>query len=459
MGEVKSKSRPTLTTGPIAKTLFLFSLPILLGNVLQSLNGSINSIWVGKFLGEQALAATSNANIIFVFLLSSIFGIGMAATILIAQKVGAKNILEAKRVVGTSATFFLILSLVISLVGLLYSSLILEWMNTPYDAREMALAYTRIMFLSVPFMFGYNYIMSILRGSGDSKTPFYFLILSVALDIILNPILIFGIGPFPKLGVSGSALATFIAQFVSFITMLVYLYRKKYFLLITVKDLYLLRIDWGIMRILVKKGIPMGLSMIVATSSIIGLFGIINTFGSEATAAFGAASQISNYVQMPSIAISGAVTSMVAQNIGAGKWERVRKITWTGIGFSTLLSGTLVGLLYLFNRPVLLLFLPNTGEALHIGMVINNSTLWSFIIFGIMFVISGVVRANGAVIVPLLITFFALWIVRIPVAYYLGKLYGLDTLWVSFPISFTIALILIIPYYTFGRWKNTKMNR
>ncbi|PEA54768.1 MATE family efflux transporter [Bacillus pseudomycoides] len=459
MAQANSKQRPTLTTGPIAKTLFLFALPILLGNVLQSLNGSINSIWVGKFLGEQALAATSNANIIFVFLLSSIFGIGMAATILIAQKVGAQNILEAKRVVGTSAVFFIVLSLIISLMGLLFSSLILDWMNTPYDAREMALTYTRIMFLGVPFMFGYNYIMSILRGSGDSKTPFYFLILSIVLDIILNPILIFGIGPFPNLGITGSALSTLIAQFISFTTLLVYLYRKEYFLLITVKELYLLRIDWSIMRILVKKGIPMGFSMVVATSSIVGLFSIINTFGSEATAAFGAASQISNYVQMPSVAIGGAVTSMAAQNIGAGNWDRVRRITWAGIGFSILLSAILVGLLHLFNRQVLSLFLPNTGNALHIGMVINDSTLWSFIIFGIMFVISGVVRANGAVIIPLLITFFALWIIRVPLSYYLGISYGLDTLWLSYPISFTIALVLIIPYYMFGKWKDAKMTR
>jgi putative MATE family efflux protein len=459
MEQARAKQKTILTEGPIAKTLFFFSLPILLGNVLQSLNGSINSIWVGKFLGEQALAATSNANIILFFLLSSIFGIGMAATILVGQKIGAQNIPDAKRVVGTSTVFFVSLSLIVALIGLVFSSLILDWMNTPPDAKNLAVAYTRIMFASVPFMFGYNYVMTILRGSGDSKTPFYFLILSVGLDIVLNPVFIFGLGPFPKLGISGSALATFIAQFVSLAALLAYLYRKKYFLRITKEELHLLRVDWSIVRVLVQRGIPMGLQMIVVSSSALGLFNIINTFGSEATAAFGAASQLSNYVQMPAMAIGGAVTSMAAQNVGAGKWDRVHRITWIGVGFNVLLTGILVGFIHLFNRQALLLFLPATGNALNIGIVINNITLWSFILFGVMFVVSGVVRSTGAVMIPLLITFTALWIVRTPLAYYLGKTYGLDALWWVFPISFTIAVAFNVLYYMFGNWKEVKMTR
>ncbi|WP_028401264.1 MATE family efflux transporter [Ectobacillus panaciterrae] len=459
MEQAKAKQRPVLTEGPIAKTLFFFSLPILLGNVLQSLNGSINSIWVGKFLGEQALAATSNANIILFFLLSSIFGIGMAATILVGQKVGAQNVPDAKRVVGTSAVFFASLSLVVALIGLVFSSTILDWMNTPADAKDLAVAYTRILFAGVPFMFVYNYVMTILRGSGDSKTPFYFLILSVALDIGLNPVFIFGLGPFPELGISGSALATFIAQFVSLIALIIYLYRKEYFLRITKNEMHFLRVDWGIIKILVQKGIPMGLQMIVVSSSALGLFNIINTFGSEATAAFGAASQLSNYVQMPAMAIGGAVTSMAAQNVGAGKWGRVHRITLIGVAFNVLLTGALVGLIHIFNREALLLFLPATGNAVDIGIHINNVTLWSFILFGVMFVVSGVVRSTGAVMIPLLITFIALWVVRTPLAYYLGKTFGLDALWWSFPVSFTIAVTCNVLYYLFGNWKGAKMVR
>ncbi len=453
------KQRPILTEGPIAKTLLFFSMPILLGNILQSLNGSINSIWVGKFLGEQALAATSNANILLFFLISSVFGIGMAATILVGQKIGAKQIEEAKKVVGTSAIFFMALSLIVAALGLIFVSPILDVLNTPADAKPMALIYTRIMFAGVPFMFGYNYVMTILRGSGDSKTPFYFLLLSAGLDIVLNPMLIFGIGPFPKLGIGGSATATFIAQFISLFAIIFYLYKKEYFLRITKNELHMLRIDWDILRVLVAKGIPMGLQMIVVSSSALGLFNIINTFGSEATAAYGAASQLSNYVQMPAMAIGGAVTSMAAQNVGAGKWDRVHRITWMGVAFNVLLTGFLVAIIHLFNRQALLLFLPANSNALHIGIQINNITLWSFILFGVMFVVSGVIRSTGAVMVPLIITFIALWVLRTPLAYYLGKMYGLDALWWSFPISFAVTVVCNVLYYMYGNWKEIKMAR
>ncbi|WP_379971265.1 MATE family efflux transporter [Ectobacillus sp. sgz5001026] len=459
MERTAMKQRPVLTEGPIAKTLLFFSMPILLGNMLQSLNGSVNSIWVGKYLGEQALAATSNANIILFFLISSVFGIGMAATILVGQKIGAKQIEEAKKVVGTSAIFFMALSLLVASLGFVFASPILDILNTPNDAKAMALVYTRIMFAGVPFMFGYNYVMIILRGSGDSKTPFYFLLLSVGLDIILNPLLIFGIGPFPKMDIGGSATATFIAQFVSLFAIIFYLYKKEYFLRITKNDLSMLRVNWDILRVLIAKGVPMGLQMIVVSSSVLGLVNIINTFGSEATAAYGAASQLSNYVQMPAMAIGGAVTSMAAQNIGAGKWDRVHRITWMGVWFNILLTGSLVAIIHLFNRQALLLFLPENSNALDIGIQINNITLWSFILFGIMFVVSGVIRSTGAVMVPLMITFLALWVLRTPLAYNLGKMYGLGAVWWSFPISFTVTVVLNILYYLYGNWKEVKMGR
>ncbi|MCU6797919.1 MATE family efflux transporter [Paenibacillus sp. WQ 127069] len=449
-------ARPSLTEGPIAKTLFLFSLPILLGNVLQSLNGSVNAIWIGKFLGEQALAATSNANIIMFLLISAIFGIAMAAVILIGQNLGAKRVDEAKKVVGTSAVFFMVLSIIVGAIGLIFSPEILDLLNTPADAREFAIAYTRIIFAGVPFMFGYNLVMAVLRGSGDAKTPFYFLLLSVGLDVLLNPLLIEGMGPFPRLGISGSAYATFFSQLVSFVLLLLYLYRKKYFLRITKDDLHMLRLKWDIVRALIQKGLPMGLNMVVVSLSNLFLVHLVNSYGSEASAAFGIATQISSYVQMPALAIGGAVTSMAAQNIGAGNWERVNRITWTGVAFNVGLTGVLVSFIHLFNRQAVSLFLPE-GNAIDIGVHINNLTLWSFIIFGIFNVVAGVVRSSGSVIVPLVISFIALLLVRNPLAYLLGGLYGFDSIWWSFSISFTVAAVLNILYYRFGNWKKARM--
>lgn len=452
---LEAKGSPVLTEGPIAKTLFFFSLPMLLGNVLQSLNGTINSIWVGKFLGEAALTAASNGNLIMFFLLSSIFGVTMAATILIGQSVGAQDAAGAKRIVGTSTVFFFGLSFIVGLAGLLLSPTILVALNTPAESLEMAIIYTRIVFIGIPFMFGYNYIMTVLRGSGDSKTPFYFLLLSVALDIALNPLLIFGFGPIPAMHIAGSALAMVIAQCVSLVCIVIYLYKKKYFLRITGSELYLLKPDFSIIWVLIRKGVPMGLQMIVVTSSAIALMNLVNGFGVEAAAAYTAANNLSSYVQMPALALGAAVSSFAAQNIGAGKWDRVRRMAWIGILFNLLMTGGLVALIYIFNRQALLMFLPSTGEAVDLGIRINAITLWSFVLFGMMNVYTGVVRATGAVMIPLLITAVSLWGIRIPLAYWFIDDYGLDAVWWSFPVAFIISLAAIIIYYRFGSWKNT----
>lgn len=458
MNSSNSKTgKPSLTEGPIGKTLFLFSLPILFGNVLQSLNGSINTIWIGKYLGEQALAATSNANILMFLLISAIFGIAMAAVILIGQNLGAKRVDEAKKVVGTSTVFFLVLSLLVALIGVLFSSHILRWMNTPADSLEFAITYTRILFIGVPFMFGFNLVMAVLRGSGDAKTPFYFLLLSAALDVVLNPLLIEGMIGLPKMGIAGSAVATFIAQLISFVMLILYLYRKKYFLRITRTDVHMLTLNWTIIRALIQKGLPMGLNMIVVSLSNIFLIHLVNSYGSESSAAFGVANQISSYVQMPAMAIGGAVTSMAAQNIGAGNWNRVNRITWMGVMFNVVLTGAVVAVIHLFNRQALGLFLPEGGRAIEIGIHINNVTLWSFILFGIFNVVAGVVRSSGAVLFPLAVTFLALLIVRIPMAYILGHYYGFDSIWWSFPISFMIAVLFNVWYYKYGKWRQAKM--
>lgn len=455
-----AKAKPIdnkLITGPIAKTLFFFAMPVLLGNVLQSLNGSVNSIWVGKFLGENALAATSNANIIMFFLLSTIFGIGMAATILIGQSIGAKDADKAKRVVGSSATFFVILSIILTVLGIVFTPHILVWMNTPATVMPFALDYTRIMFLGIPFMFGLNYVMTVLRGSGNSKTPFYFLLLAVFLDIGLNPLFIFGVGPFPKMGIAGSALSTVIAQFVSLVLLVLFLYKEKYYLRIKRDELHLLRLDREILSALIKKGLPMGLQMIVVSSSGLALFNLVNSFGADSAAAYGAATQLSSYIQMPAMALGAAVSSLAAQNVGAGKWDRVHRITFIGVIYNFLMSGVVAGLIYLFNCQALSLFLPSNGAAIEIGMHINELTLGAFVLFGVYMVMTGVIRSTGSVMVPLLTSIIALWLIRIPLAYFLANRYGFDTLWWSFPASFSMAVIITCCYYFFGSWKKTGM--
>jgi putative MATE family efflux protein len=446
-----------LTEGSIPRALLAFTLPILFGNVLQSVNGSVNAMWVGKYFGEAAFAAVGNANVVMFLMFGVMFGFSMAATVMVAQCVGAKNVAEAKRVVGTSAVFFLALSLVMSALGLALAPAVLGWLRTPPDALPYALAYMRVIFLAYPFMGGLFFLMAVLRGAGDSRTPFIYLCLSVVLDVVLNPLLIFGWGPVPRLGVSGSAVATLIAQGVSFTALVAHLYGTRHFLRVRRDELALFAVDWSLVRVLVTKGIPMGLQLFVVSSSVIALTSLVNRFGSQETAAFTAAMQLWSYVQMPALAIAGAVSSMVAQNVGARKWDRVGRVAVTGVSFNLLISGALIAGLYLLNRPALGLFLPLDGAAIDIASHLNAVVLWSFALFGVSMVLFGAVRGTGAVMPPLLILVISLWCVRIPFAYQMLGRWQAEAIWWSFPLASLTSLAMAIAYYRFGGWRSLRL--
>jgi putative MATE family efflux protein len=457
MSAAMQRPNRALTEGAIGKTLLFFTLPILAGNVLQSLNGSVNAIWVGHGLGEAALAATSNANTILFFLLGAVFGIGMASTILIGQSMGAGNVLQAKRVIGTSLVFFTAFSVIISAFGLFATPYLMTLMRTPPESQPLAVAYLRVIFIGMPFLYLLSFCGMALRGAGDARTPFLFLVLNVVLDIGLNPVFIFGIGPIPRMGIAGSAFASVVAQVVTLIALIVVLYRKKHFLTFHKGEGDLLRINGPILRSLFTKGIPMGLQMVVMSLSMIAMISLVNEFGAHTTAAYGACFQLWNYIQMPSLAVGMAASSMAAQNVGAGRWDRITRITLTGVGFNFLLTGTLVTIVYLFNRGALNLFLPSTGGAIEIAQHINAIVVWSFLFFGVSFVIAGIVRSTGAVIPPLIILVVALWLVRIPFAYgFVGRL-GADAIWWSFPLGSIVSLTLSLLYYLFGNWRSARM--
>ena len=257
----------SLTEGSISRGLVQFALPILYANVLQSLNTSVNSVWVGRFLGEAALTATANANVVMFLLIGLAFGIAMAATILVGQRIGANDIHGARQAVGTSATFFGGISVVMAIAGLTLSPAILMAMKTPPQSLPLAIAYMRVIFCALPALYMYAFVMAVLRAAGDSKTPFYFMLLSVGLDIALNPVFIFGLGPAPRLGIAGSALATFIAQTVSLTAMVRHLYGRRHLLCLRGEDLKLLRVDWHLAGALLLKGLPMGAQMTVISLS------------------------------------------------------------------------------------------------------------------------------------------------------------------------------------------------
>ena len=447
----------TLTEGSIPVGLFRFSLPILFANILQSLNGSVNSIWVGRYLGEAALTATSNANTVMFLLIGAAFGVALAATILIGQYVGASNLRETKRVVGTSATFFAAISVAMAAAGLLLCRPLLLAMRTPPESLELAVAYMRVIFLALPFLYMYAFVMAVLRGAGDSKTPFFFMLLSVGIDIALNPLFIFGWGPIPRLGIAGSALATFVAQAVSLTALIRHLYRRKHMLCLHRDELAYLKVDWTVVGTLVRKGIPMSAQMLVMSLSAVLMITLVNRFGTDTTAAFGAAMQIWNYIQMPAFAVGMGVSAMTAQNVGAGKWERVTRIAGIGVLYSVLLTGSIALLIELLDTQIFGLFLPAGSAALHIGSHLNRIVTGSFIFFGISVALFGVVRATGAVMMPLIVLTVSLLLVRFPLAALFLDSYHADAIWWSFPISSALAALLAGLYYKFGGWRSAHM--
>jgi len=412
---------------------------------------------VGRFLGEAALTATSNANTVMFLLIGAAFGIAMAATILIGQCIGANNLRETRRVVGTSATFFAAISVAMGIAGLVLCRPLLIAMSTPPDSLPLAVAYMRVIFLALPFLYMYAFVMAVLRGAGDSKTPFYFMLLSVGIDIALNPVFIFGLGPLPRLGIAGSALATFVAQAVSLSALIRHLYRRHHILCLHRSELHFLRPDPALIGTLVKKGIPMSAQMLVLSLSGVLMITLVNRFGVDTTAAFGAALQIWNYIQMPAFAVGMAVSAMTAQNVGAGKWNRVTTIARVGVLYSVLLTGSVVLVIELLNTRVFALFLPADSNALAIASHMNRIVTPSFILFGISLTLFGVVRATGAVMAPLIILTIALLGVRFPFAEALLGRYQVDAVWWSFPVSSLLATALAVLYYRYGDWRHAHM--
>ena len=453
----RGRRGPDLTTGPIGKTLILFALPVLGSNILQSLNGSANAVWVSHVLGEAALTATSNANQIFFLMLGAVFGVSMAANIMIGQALGAENEPLAKKVVGTCTTFFVLLSLSVGALGGALTPHILDAMRTPAAARADAIAYLRVIFAAMPFMYFFNFMMMAQRGAGDSRTPFYFALLQVGLDITLNPLLIIGVGPFPRLGIAGSATSTLVSQTFTLAVMLVYLYRRRSILVLRPGDWRLLIPDLRIIRTLVLKGLPMALQMIVISLAAVTMMSFVNRYGVHTSAAYGAAAQLWTYVQMPAMALGAAVSSMAAQNVGAGRMDRVERVARTGIAYALLFTGVPVVLIYLGDPWVLRAFLPATSPSLPIAVYINSFVLWGFVPFGMAFIFSGIVRSTGVVWPPLLAMVISLWGVRVPLATLLTPRLGPEAIWISFPIGSFMTFLLAGGYFLWGGWRTARM--
>jgi len=445
--------RRDLTTGPIGPTLMAFALPTLGSNVLQSLNGSINAIWVGRFLGEDALAATSNANIIMFLMFGAVFGFGMAATILIGQSWGRRDVEGARRAFGSAIGLVLAASVVAALVGWAATHDILILLATPPQALPLAEDYLRVIFLGLPASMMLVLVMMGLRGTGDAMTPLWFMILGVILDAGLNPLLILGVGPFPRMGIAGSAFATLISGTVSIVALVVWINLRDLPIRLRGAELAYLRPQRALVKTILAKGLPIGAQMLVISLAGLAMVGLVNREGVATTAAYGITLQLWGYIQMPALAIGAAVSAMAAQNIGADRWDRVGQVTRIGIVYNIALTGVLVVAVLWFDRTTLGLFLAPDSPAIPIGQRISMIASWSFILFGVTMVLFGTVRANGAVWGPLLILFVAMFPIRLGLSLWLRPALGADALWWSFPAGSLATLVGAALYYRYGPWR------
>lgn len=442
-----------LTSGPILKTLVLFSAPTLASNILQSLNGSINSIWVGRMLGEGALAATANANVVMFLVFAAAFGFGMAATVKIGQAFGARDVLAARRTFGSAVGFCVLLSLVVGTLGWVFAPELLTAMAAPGETYAYALTYLRVIFVAMPASMITVMLGMGLRGGGDAATPLKFMILSSVLDVILNPLLIGGFGPIPAMGIAGAALATAIASFVSMAGIVTYVYARDLPLRLKGAELKWLWPRRDELGYILTKGLPMGAQMLVISAAGIIVIGLVNREGLLVSAAYGAALQLWTYLQMPAMAISAAVSAMAAQAIGAGLDQRLGRISRSGVLLNLSVTGALCAMILLFDRPALELFLGSASPAVDEARHIQFLASWSYILFGITMVLFGTMRAGGVVWTPLIILSIAMYPVRLGFYYAFYPRLGADALWLAFPVSSAVAVALAVHAYRRPQWR------
>ena len=444
-------------TRPLWQRFIVFLLPLMLSNILQSLSGTINNIYIGQMIGVNALAAVSVFFPIMIFLISFVIGLASGATILIGQAWGARNLAKVKQVTGTTLTTGFFMGVVVAIIGALFTQDLMALLGAPSDIVAIATDYGRVMLLGMPGFFVFLLLTSMLRGVGDTVTPLTTQVFSIGIGLVLTPALIQGWFGLPQIGVLSAAVA-FIAGFV---VVLIYLYFylgwRKSPMAIDAELIGNLKIDWKLLGLILKLGIPAGVAMVVASTSAIVIVGIVNRFGSDATAAYGTVNQILSYIQFPSMSISIAASIFAAQAIGARNFGEVEHVTRTGLIMNTVFTGALVLIAYLFSQHLVALFITD-ARVMEMTETLLHIVLWSCIISGYGQVFSAVMRASGDVWLPMALSMAAIILVEVPGALWLSTVYGLNGVWIAYCFSFCALLLFQATYYlVFWRKKEIRV--
>ena len=400
---------------------------------------------VGRFIGKEALAAVGASFPIIFLLVSFVIGITMGSTIIISQYFGAKDIPNVRRTIDTLYIVLFFTSIIVGTLGIIFSGSIFNLMNLPADVLPQAKIYLIVYLTGSVFFFGYNGISAILRGLGDSKTPLYFLIIATIMNIILALLFVVVF----KWGVAGSAIATVISQAGAFITGVIYLNRTHPIINLSWRKL---NFDREIFNKSIKIGLPSGIQQTFVALGMMALMRVVNNFGTNTLAAYTAAGRIDSLASMPAMNFGAALSTFVGQNLGAQKPERVKQGLRSTFFMASALAVTTTLLVIIFKHSLMGIFTcdPDVIEIGATYLVIISSF---YICFSSMFVIGGVMRGAGDTLIPMFITLFSLWIIRIPLAYILSDIIGVTGIWWAIPIAWFLGAVLSYLYYLKGNWK------
>ena len=442
---------------PLWTTFLRFLAPLMLSNALQSLFGTVSNVYLGQMIGVDALAAVSTFFPVFFFLFAFVMGLSTGATVLIGQAFGAREHDKIRTVVGTTLAIGLLLSVSIALIGGLFSRQLMMALATPADILDQASAYARIMLLTMPLGFLFLLMTAMVRGVGDTLTPLLALALSTAIGLILTPMLIRGSLGLPAAGITSPAWAAAISNAVTLVALALYLLRKKHALAPDAALLHHLRLDGAMLAKILGIGMPSAVGMVVMAIAELVLLGLVNGFGSDATAAYGAVNQVMGYTQFTAMSISIAVSILGAQAVGSGDRTRLDGIVRTGLAFNLVLTGGLVALIYLAPRAILGIFITDVA-VLNLAKGLLDIALWSSVPFGLATVFSGAMRAAGVALTPMLLSISAILAIELPAAVVLSRTVGLQGIWAAYPIVFCAMLVLQMGYYLLV-WRTRAIRR
>lgn len=445
---MNSQKKINMTQGPIMRLVILFALPICLGNVLQQLYSTVDTLVIGNFCSPASLAAVGTSSQPVELLLCIFLGLGTGVSILVSQCTGRSDSQGLKKVIGT-ATFFLYVSAIpLSFLGILISPYVLKFMQVPADAWDYAIAYINIIFLGTLGNMGYNMNAGILRGLGDSRASLLFLIISCIVNVVLDLTLVAG----ARMDVSGAALATACAMYASWICSIIYI-KKKYPEL----EYRILpgRPDKNVLKDIIRVGLPLGLNNSLYSLGHIMMQSLVNAQGTIFIAGCSVAGKVTGMANVAITSFSSAATTFAGQNLGAGRYDRLRQGAKRIPFYSGLITCIAGVTLTFFCEPLLALF-NKDAEVLKIAARYVRIVLpftWTYAVFnGIISFANGL----GEVRYPTIVNLLMLWAVRIPVGYFINYFIDGGYIMACFPISFAFGMFCMLAFFRTKKWKKIK---